>query len=385
MATLSSLFHRALLAASKATDLPTIEDATQELVDSALKDLKDVRTRVAELALFSANETLEDISTRNLVYLLVPFTVAELEGRSRASERDVRFKKLLDAERDYRLFLSDLELYEVIPEDERELYARRPSSVADAAKRRETKIKQYKQEKEIRAKIEAIRKRRNLLPPSDSSPTDFDLIASLLPSPLTPDTDEDDKDTDTDDILREATLLLLRLTYAQAHSQLESISLELELLRNAPPESPQEPDDQKSKPENEVDWKLDRPSGRLGAAGGPILDPQGKPLRPFTILPAGAADRARLQSQVFQADHRLPTMTIDDYLEEEQRRGNIITGGGAASAAKPTTSEQLALDSEQDGTAFGRDKEEEQRQKDENWARYTDENPRGAGNTMNRG
>lgn len=57
----------------------------------------------------------------------------------------------------------------------------------------------------------------------------------------------------------------------------------------------------------------------------------------------------------------------------------------AASAAKPTTSEQLALDSEQDGTVFGRDKEEEQRQKDENWARYTDENPRGAGNTMNRG
>lgn len=71
---------------------------SQELVDSALKDLKDVRTRVAELALFSANETLEDISTRNLVYLLVPFTVAELEGRSRASDRDARFKKLLDAE-----------------------------------------------------------------------------------------------------------------------------------------------------------------------------------------------------------------------------------------------------------------------------------------------
>lgn len=56
-----------------------------------------------------------------------------------------------------------------------------------------------------------------------------------------------------------------------------------------------------------------------------------------------------------------------------------------ASAAKPTTSEQLALDAEQDGTAFGATKEEAKRQKDENWARYTDENPRGAGNTMNRG
>ena len=29
--------------------------------------------------------------------------------------------------------------------------------------------------------------------------------------------------------------------------------------------------------------------------------------------------------------------------------------------------------------------DEEKRKKDESWARYTDENPRGAGNTMNRG
>lgn len=38
-----------------------------------------------------------------------------------------------------------------------------------------------------------------------------------------------------------------------------------------------------------------------------------------------------------------------------------------------------------DGTAFGEDKTEEKRQKDENWAQYADANPRGAGNTMNRG
>ena len=30
-------------------------------------------------------------------------------------------------------------------------------------------------------------------------------------------------------------------------------------------------------------------------------------------------------------------------------------------------------------------KAEEKRQKDEKWARYKDDNPRGAGNTMNRG
>lgn len=55
------------------------------------------------------------------------------------------------------------------------------------------------------------------------------------------------------------------------------------------------------------------------------------------------------------------------------------------SQSAPTSSEQLGIDAEMDGTAKGELKAEEKRQKDENWARYTDENPRGAGNTMNRG
>ena len=56
-----------------------------------------------------------------------------------------------------------------------------------------------------------------------------------------------------------------------------------------------------------------------------------------------------------------------------------------ASEAKPTSKEQLAIDAEQDGTIFGEEKAEEKRQKDESWAQFTDANPRGAGNTMNRG
>ena len=46
------------------------------------------------------------------------------------------------------------------------------------------------------------------------------------------------------------------------------------------------------------------------------------------ILPSNAAERARLQAQVFQAGHRLPTMSVEEYLQIEQERGNIISGGG---------------------------------------------------------
>lgn len=40
-------------------------------------------------------------------------------------------------------------------------------------------------------------------------------------------------------------------------------------------------------------------------------------------------DRARLQDEVFRAGHRLPTMSIDDYLKNEWDTGRVITGGGS--------------------------------------------------------
>jgi hypothetical protein len=50
--------------------------------------------------------------------------------------------------------VSDVELYEIASESERELHAKNASSIADPARRRETKIKQYQAEKEIRSRIE---------------------------------------------------------------------------------------------------------------------------------------------------------------------------------------------------------------------------------------
>ncbi|KAG6833069.1 hypothetical protein H0H87_011813 [Tephrocybe sp. NHM501043] len=392
---LPTLFARSLSTASKASNLPTIDDSTQELVQSSLKDLTTLSSRIAGLSLFSPNETLEDISTADLIYLLVPYILSEVRGRVRTTNREERIVVLKQTQKDLRSFLSYLDNYEIVPSEERALHDRRASAIADPAKRREVKIKQYQKEKGLRARIETVRKRRGQIPLSDTTPTDFDLIASLLPSKsfIKPSLDDDDDiNSETDDALREATMVILRLKYAQSHSQLERMDQELELLSNAPPTPPrptrQEADDRRGRGrESDKDmWKLDEPRSSLGLDGkGPLLDPSGKPLRPFTILPAGATDRAQLQSQVFGPSHRLPTMSIDEYLQIEQERGKFISGGGPASEAAPTSSEQLALDAEMEGTLEGEQKSEEKRLKDENWARYTDENPKGAGNTMNRG
>ncbi|KIY61869.1 TAP42-like protein [Cylindrobasidium torrendii FP15055 ss-10] len=362
---LSQLYHRALGDAAKAYDLPVIEDSTQEVVQACLTDLKTVQQRVSALALFSSNETLEDMTPTYLIYLTVPYVIAEVQGRVRTVERDERLASLIETENLYQHYVASLEQYGIVSEDVK-LFSELP---VNPASRRELKIKQYKHEKELRERIKTVRKRRQQR--IAETENDFSLIQALLPSAST------DQDEEDEDAVRESNLLLLRLLYGLAQAQLKNIADELVLLRTAPPPMPYFPP---SDNENQH-WRLDGPVQQQG----PLLSPSGQPLRPFTILPSGATDRARLQSQVFGPGHNLPSMSIDEYLEIERQRGKFISGGGPASEAEPTSSEQLALDAEMDGTREGDEKEEQKRQKDERWAQYTDSHAKGEGNTMNRG
>lgn len=298
----------------------------------------------------------------------------------RTNGRQERLARIRSIEEQYHVFRNALHIYQIVPESLSSLYSKEPTKVVDPAKRRELKIKQYKQEKEFRSKINEIRKRQGQKP-APSEPTDFDHIASLLPRNGA---GNEDDESEWDEHVRELSVHLLRLFWIQAWSQRESLEQEIELLRNAPP-SPESRPRTTAEKDTEA-WKLDAPQrGGVFDGRGPLLDRSGKPLRPFTILPGGATDRARLQAEVFRPDHRLPTMTVDEYLEVERQRGNIITGGGPQSEKELTTSEKLALHAENDGTTFGEEKQEEKRQKDESWARYTDTHPKGAGNMMNRG
>jgi immunoglobulin-binding protein 1 len=117
--------------------------------------------------------------------------------------------------------------------------------------------------------------------------------------------------------------------------------------------------------------RLDGPStmAGLGRKGGPLLDSKGKPMQPFTLLDK----RSQLRDGVFRPGHNLPTMSIDEYLDEERRRGGIIEGGGNANEAQPELDEDN-MDLVDAATMKARD-----------WDEFVEANPKGAGNTLNRG
>ena len=99
-----------------------------------------------------------------------------------------------------------------------------------------------------------------------------------------------------------------------------------------------------------------------------MLSKEGKPLQPFTLLDR----RTQLQQGVFRPGHNLPTMTIDEYLDEERRRGNIIEGGGQSATQEVVDEDDM-------------DKADEETMKARAWDEFTEANPRGSGNTLNRG
>lgn len=161
------------------------------------------------------------------------------------------------------------------------------------------------------------------------------------------------------------------------------IAQELKILSLAPPTPPTHPAD--SNPDfrerqrnghvpSSYSDRLDPSLAQL-SRNGPILSKDGKPLQPFTLLSSNisSSDRQRLRNGIFRSGHNLPTMTIDEYLAEEKRRGGMIEGGG----------EQSGIGPEPDEDNF--DRADQETMKAREWDEFKEANPRGSGNTLNRG
>jgi immunoglobulin-binding protein 1 len=118
-----------------------------------------------------------------------------------------------------------------------------------------------------------------------------------------------------------------QLAIMQTVQALGMVVMELDILSRAPPTEfsyCQVEDDVRSRDsyKDGYDEKLDSIPNHI--KGGALISKDGKPLRPFTLLDK----RQQLKGGVFGPGHNLPTITIDEYLEEERRRGGMMEGGG---------------------------------------------------------
>lgn len=342
---LKSLFQDA---EAKRRGLETAYEATSPTyradLEAALSLYQRARERIAAVSLFSPNEGAEDIATLDLPYLLVDYHTAELVQKAPNLSPAQRMSVLRQARDAYERFLGLVDNYGLVgPPYDRLLERYRDDEEAfavvagsDPATKRNGKIENYRAEKELKAKLETLRRNPRYL----------------------------DEDGGDEELVREVHLANVTLCVHSTFQALDSLNREIPLLKQAPaplvPSGPTEVDKDNLS-------RLDQPLRRLQSVmSGPLLSAQGKPLQPFTLV----GDRAELAAGVFRPGHNLPTMSIDEYLAEEKRRGNFLQGG---------VEEKTVLD-EDDMEAVDR-----ATYKAREWDEFTDNNPKGAGNTLNRG
>ncbi|KAH2969417.1 hypothetical protein KXV49_005377 [Aspergillus fumigatus] len=320
-------------------------DSYREDVNATIAKFEECQRLVAQLSLFSSNEPLEDIATGDIQYLTVDYLLADILQRTYTSDRESTIRRALEL---YEKYLSRLDDYGLLNDNEKKLHERyisNPSSFSltptnDAATRREVKLSRFREEKELKQRLE-----------------------SRLQS--------DDED------VRKLHLAEINLYTHQAFQSMDLLSQELSMLsaiRSNPPNPAQPPQDDPRRRNNNFESgyseRLDPPLSQLlrGGKSGPILSKEGKPLQPFTLLDR----RTQLQQGVFRPGHNLPTMTIDEYLEEEKRRGGIIEGGEKSGMKEEVDEDDM-------------DKADEETMKARAWDEFKEANPRGSGNTLNRG
>ncbi|CAO2654741.1 Nn.00g114740.m01.CDS01 [Neocucurbitaria sp. VM-36] len=344
---LSAERTRKELASSYETNTPTY----QENLSTAIATYEECLKLSEQVSLFSPNETLEDVASSDLQYMSINFHLAELVQKIFNTDISIRKSNLLRARGHYERFLKLLDSYDLLGRADAKLFEAysadkdnfSTASTRDAAARRDAKITRFREEKELKKKLEYLQQNPRLA-------------------------EQDEQ------VVRELNLTNLAFMVHQTYQSLESMAQELHIISLAPSFPPQGQDgptsDGREDGRNKDNYS-ERLDGQLPGLkySGPILSSDGKPMRPFTLLDS----RQTMTKNVFRPDHSLPTMTIDEYLEEEKRRGGMIEGGGPQSEIRPEVDEDnLAL-------------ADEETMKQRAWDEYVEANPKGSGNTLNRG
>lgn len=325
-------------------------------VASAISLYTKLLDQVSAVSLFSPNEGVEDIATSELPFLLTSFYLAELTQKTPRLPPRERIALLRRARLAYDAFLNLLDAYGLVAppydkllerhRDEGERFAV-VAAGADAAAKRNGKIASFKAEKQLKDKLEVLRRNPRYA------------------------------DTGDEELVREVHLANITFCVHTAFNSLDSLNRELDLLAQAPDPATttttNTEDTRHQQREEAFDptLRLDGPLRQRIGNSGPLLSKNGKPLQPFTLLGSGSKARSELARGVFRPGHNLPTMSIDEYLEEERRRGNIIEGGGEQPRPMVDEDDMEVADRE---TYKARE-----------WDEFKDNNPKGSGNTMNMG
>ena len=311
-------------------------------------------------SVISANEGLEDISCRDLLIVVVDAYLAhQLMSKSSFNSRQDRLQCLQEVMKACVRFNRMLVQLELAKESQLQLdYGKLIASssldsqeVYKYQKSRDEKVSQFKRQRELRSLLETSYFNRIRKSSADEQNA---ITVEIL----------------DDDELRRLHLLLIEEARFIVDDCLPMARMEYHMLSQAPPPLPNSDKTGTFGGENDEDSKLNevRRTSLLDKQG-PLLDRKGIVQRPFTIT-----SKQEQTNSVFRPGHRLPSLSIDEYLRREFERGNVIM---------PSAGDKDGKNADEDND---KDENDENVYKQRQWDDFKDENPRGWGNmNVNRG
>ncbi|KAJ2548461.1 Type 2A phosphatase-associated protein 42 [Coemansia sp. RSA 1933] len=333
----------------------------QKQANALVDRLRLCDSQVHQLSLFSSNETPDDYSSGELKLILVNAYLGEALQKLHAP--DNRASVLEEAQERYRQFLTNcfmLGIFKPSSEAEKKLLslssngadktspidpAANERGIVTAGQNRMDKIARFKQ---MRAMQQAI--------------ADLEAKLSLGDG------------EDMDEAEREHAIKLIDLKIYQVVDDMNAVNDEIRMAKQMEEMKRRasrsiSSDTRATEKTRKEDWRLDSGSygqidPRTGQPIRSIFDKNGRPTQPFVIT----NERQRIKDGVFRPSWALPTMTVDEYLQQEKERGNIISGGGKEPEMKPEIddNDHYSLDAET--------------LKQREWDDFKDDNPRGSGN-----
>lgn len=341
-------------------DSPSYQKKLVEILGLLIR----IKQQVRYAGLFSDNESIDDLNTKDIKFLGVDFYLGELIGKKLDMvDGKVDFKSKLrnlskakEALVDYLMGLKDYGLLNdnqvmrmgLFKEQfEPELQELRPS---DPGARREEKINNFRMEKTLNERLEYFEKAYPKYFKDD------DLESSGI--------DEES--------LREIYTAKLKLLSLKAFTQLEMLDMEMQVVKNRPQieeiVAPSEPKNKSLTADNDYGYtdKLEFKDKKKG-----LLSKDGKVLQPFTIV----GSREEAKRKVFGYGQYLPTMSVEEYIDEEIKRGGIKT--------EKITGEEK--ENEDLNSSEDEDYDDVKIYDKRSWDEFKDDHRRGEGNMKDKG
>lgn len=393
---LSELFDAAT---AKWYALETGSESSQDTVKACISEFEACAKIIRSESVFSPNETLKDLSTRRLSYMMVPFRLAEMQDKVKidlSAGPEPRLRLLKRADAYLSIFLQQCISHQIADEGDADRYSlyleghKGNDSDVDVARsrargspevQRERKIQSFQRHRSAQkriAEIIEIRESRGRRRGKRKGRL-FGAVAAESGTNSCSGGSEEDDDNDSEELERERVLLVLQNCIRDSLDMLDSHQRELPMLSHMVKmmggTSQSGERSQRSDPRVRARKEAERKKAAIAAY-------QNRPGLSLThIGPDGSVRREQLKAQVFRPGWRQPTMTLDELAEIEVRDAMARKQRQDAAEASDDRPGMKIKELEAAGKEDNLELVDKATQRDRQWDDWKDMNPKGYGVT----